>query len=239
MKQISLLLVIIFYGNILAFFTGCATTQPTLSRSATPVVNFIESSGFSWDEEEKIYKHTATKSTNLDHQGEWTNTFKQKYTLLFNEYCQKQGGQIDDVTTWQKRVYPVSQQSAKINTMIYSKLNANILGWSKISKICSVKETPIFGFSFKAKHKNYTGNGVNRDYYKGQDITTLSPMEKFAYNNVYQNSWWNVDIQAIVVDSKDFSEAKMFIQSMLNHIDSEKLEPKESSNYKNIESMNY
>lgn len=218
MKQISLLLVIIFYGNILALFTGCATTQPTLSKSATPVVNFIESSGFSWDEEEKIYKHTATKSTNLDDQEEWTNTFKQKYTLLFNEYCKKQGGQMEDVTIWQKRVYSMNQQSIKINTMIYSKLNANILGWSQISKVCSVKDSPIFGFSFQAKYKDYTGNGVNRDYYKGQDITTLSPMEKFAYDNVYKNSWWNINAIAVVVDPKDFNEAKIFIQSMLNHI---------------------
>lgn len=83
-----------------------------------------------------------------------------------------------------------------------------------------MKDTPVFGFSFKKKYKDYTGKGVNRDYYKRQGAQELSAMEKFAYNNVYQNSWWNVDVQAIVIDPKDYTEAKIFIQSMLNHVES-------------------
>ena len=219
MKQISLLFLVIFYGNILAFFTGCATTQSTLYKSATPIVNFIESSGFAWDEEEKIYKHTATVSAKIDENGDMEDTVKEKYMGQFNDYCKKQGGQLEDVLIWQKRVWPQSKQS-KMSTMIYSKLDANILGWNKISLLCSVKDMPIFGFSFKKKYKDYTGKGVNRDYYKRQGAQELSPMEKFAYNNVYQNSWWNVDVQAIVIDPKDYTEANIFIQSMLNHVES-------------------
>ncbi len=198
---------------------GCgASSMPspeTLKQSS--VQDFLEGQGFSWDDKSKLYEMHATKNRALDKEGDWTGNFKEFYDKRFKQYCISQGGKIESPDTWRNRVFLTKSDSFKTNTMITGKLIDNIKNWEKIAKLCTVNDTPLFGYSFSSKNMDVTSGGVVRDKFDGK---------AYKYDNLYKmawdtgldaNIWWNIEASVVPINPKDYEEANLFISSYLKH----------------------
>ncbi|MDX1808939.1 MAG: hypothetical protein R3331_05330 [Sulfurospirillaceae bacterium] len=206
-------------STMIMLFSGCGTTSmpsPEALKSTT-VKDFIEGQGFSWNNKTKLYELTATKNRELDKNGDWTQNFKKLYDRRFAEYCSSQGGKIDKPATWQNKMFPIGVNSLDANTMIYGKLNDNMKSWTKISKLCTVNDIPIFGYSFSAKNMEMTRGGVTRDKFNAQQYK-YNVLYKMAWDSgVDANIWWNIEAFAVIINRKDYEDAKLFISSYLTH----------------------
>lgn len=200
-------------------FIGCgASSMPspeTLKKSS--VQDFLEGQGFSWDDKEKIYELRATKNRALDKEGDWAGNFKELYHKRFTEYCSSQGGKIESPDSWQNRVFLTKNDSFKTNTMITEKIIENIKNWEKITKLCTVNDTPLFGYSFSSKNMDASRGGIVKDKFDAK---------QYKYNNLYKmaydtgieaNLWWNIEAFAIPINPKYLEEAKLFISTYLKH----------------------
>ena len=176
--------------------TGC--TAPSMPSPETmkqiSVQEFLEGQGFSWDDKSKLYEIHATKNRAFDKYGNWTEDFKEFYDKRFNQYCTAKGGKIENSDAWQNRVFPT--KSDKTDIMISGKLIDNIKNWEKIDKLCTVNDTPIFGYYIGNKYIDTTNHGTN--------------------------FWWNIDAFALPINLKDYKVAFLLISSYLKHNNSEK-----------------
>ena len=211
-------LLITFLATITSIvFTGCTSSMPSIeSLKNSSVEDFLEGQGFSWDGKDEIYKIKGTKNKKFDKDDSLSMDFKDYYNKRFIDYCNSQGGKIENPDAWQNRVFPISEISSKANTLVYSKLNANIKNWEKVSKLCSIHDIPLFGYSF-VKSSDITSEGVIKEQFNVQEYN-YNTLYKLAYDTGKEaNIWNNMESFVVLIKSQDYQEAQLFISSYLEH----------------------
>jgi len=109
------------------------------------------------------------------------------YKNHFKKYCEAKGGKILDEDAYIDR-FPFADKSTEAQNKYSSILSSYVKNWRKVIHICVVKDTPIFGYIIKQYR-----------------------------DNVKENFWWNVEINAVAFDQNDFNKAKKIIDIMIKN----------------------